>query len=245
MKSLAGLVMVAPMCIHAGPLIDERGEDSSVEQKVATFSSRPHGKLTGAYKQPKWADPAPYSRTGGSRLGLAAVRLMPEVAGTSISIEAPNDLIDLMVEWPKDVNRKQALEHIAKIYGVNIDVNETSRVIRMIRSGEVFASSQGTKDAASTPQKSVTEQVASAANQSTVTTLQPGKGVASQLREMAQKSGYQLAWEVDDFTVDQPFVMGSDFLKALTTLVQSVNSDGTHIKAIVYKGNNLVRVSPL
>lgn len=77
----------------------------------------------------------------------------------------------------------------------------------------------------------------------TLNYLVPGKTVAVQLQQMAQASGWQLVWEAADFAVDQRIALGVDFIKSITSLVESANANGTNIKATFFRGNNIVRVT--
>lgn len=73
--------------------------------------------------------------------------------------------------------------------------------------------------------------------------LVPGKTVAEQLRQMGATSGWQLLWEAADFSIEQKVQVSSDFVSAVTTIVNSANQTGTKLKATFYRGNNIVRVT--
>jgi hypothetical protein len=75
------------------------------------------------------------------------------------------------------------------------------------------------------------------------TYLLPGRTVSSQLQPLAIASGWQLAWEAADFTVDQKTALSSDFVKAISTLTESANANGIHIKVTFYQGNKIARVT--
>lgn len=73
--------------------------------------------------------------------------------------------------------------------------------------------------------------------------LVAGKTVAAQLTSMAKAAGWQLIWEAADFTIEHRVTVSSDFIKAVTTVIESANVVGTRLKADFYKGNNIVRVT--
>lgn len=77
------------------------------------------------------------------------------------------------------------------------------------------------------------------------TSLVTGKAVSTQLQQMATASGWQLIWEAADFNVEQKVSVSSDFVKAVTTVIESANLSGTRLKATFYKGNHIVRISEL
>lgn len=74
-------------------------------------------------------------------------------------------------------------------------------------------------------------------------TLLPGKTVASQLQELVESSGWQLAWDAAEFSVDQKVTVTAELNKAVTELVEAANAGGTRIKATFYRGNKVVRIS--
>ncbi|MFC6281226.1 TcpQ domain-containing protein [Polaromonas aquatica] len=74
------------------------------------------------------------------------------------------------------------------------------------------------------------------------TSLMAGKQISVQLQIMANESGWQLIWEAADFNVEQKVAVSSDFVKALTTVIESANLSGSRLKATFYKGNKTVRV---
>lgn len=73
--------------------------------------------------------------------------------------------------------------------------------------------------------------------------LLPGKTVSVQLMAMAKASGWDLVWDAADFSVDQKVALSSDFTKAVGIVIESANSEGTHLKAMFYRGNNVVRIT--
>lgn len=75
------------------------------------------------------------------------------------------------------------------------------------------------------------------------TALAAGKAISIQLQELANSSGWQLIWEAADFNVEQKVTVSSDFVKAVTTVIESANLSGTRLKATFYKGNNIVRIT--
>lgn len=77
----------------------------------------------------------------------------------------------------------------------------------------------------------------------TLNYLLPGRTVGNQLQPMAIASGWQLVWEAPDFTVEEKTPLSADFVAAMTSLTESANSNGIHIKATFFRGNKLVRVT--
>lgn len=75
--------------------------------------------------------------------------------------------------------------------------------------------------------------------------LVPNKTISDQLQKMAADAGWQLIWEAPDFSIEQKVTVSSDFVKAVTTVIESANLKGTRLKATFYRGNNLVRVTEL
>lgn len=75
------------------------------------------------------------------------------------------------------------------------------------------------------------------------TSLAAGKAISTQLQQLASASGWQLIWEAADFNVEQKVTVSSDFVKAITTIIESANLSGTRLKATFYKGNNIVRIT--
>jgi hypothetical protein len=75
------------------------------------------------------------------------------------------------------------------------------------------------------------------------TTLAAGKAVSAQLQQLATASGWQLIWEATDFNVEQKVTVSSDFVRAVTTVIESANLSGIRLKATFYKGNNMVRIT--
>ena len=75
------------------------------------------------------------------------------------------------------------------------------------------------------------------------TSLTAGKTVSAQLQQLAIASGWQLIWEATDFNVEQKVTVSSDFVRAVTTVIESANLSGTRLKATFYKGNKLVRIT--
>lgn len=74
------------------------------------------------------------------------------------------------------------------------------------------------------------------------TSLTAGKAISSQLQQLAKENGWQLIWEATDFNVEQKVTVSSDFVKAITTVIESANLSGSRLKATFYKGNKTVRV---
>ena len=74
------------------------------------------------------------------------------------------------------------------------------------------------------------------------TSLTAGKAISSQLQQLARENGWQLIWEATDFNVEQKVTVSSDFVKAITTVIESANLSGSRLKATFYKGNKTVRV---
>jgi hypothetical protein len=77
------------------------------------------------------------------------------------------------------------------------------------------------------------------------TSLVAGKAISTQLQQLATASGWQLIWEAADFNVEQKVTVSSDFVKAVTTVIESANLSGTRLKATFYKGNHIVRITEL
>ena len=75
------------------------------------------------------------------------------------------------------------------------------------------------------------------------TSLTAGKAISSQLQQLAKENGWQLIWEATDFNVEQKVTVSSDFVKAITTVIESANLSGSRLKATFYKGNKTVRVT--
>lgn len=75
------------------------------------------------------------------------------------------------------------------------------------------------------------------------TSLAAGKAISTQLQQLGSASGWQLIWEAADFNVEQKVAVSSDFVKAITTIIESANLSGTRLKATFYKGNNIVRIT--
>jgi len=76
-----------------------------------------------------------------------------------------------------------------------------------------------------------------------LTSLTAGKAISTQLQQLAASSGWQLIWEAADFNVEQKVTVSSDFVKAIATVIESVNLSGTRLKATFYKGNSIVRIT--
>ena len=74
------------------------------------------------------------------------------------------------------------------------------------------------------------------------TSLTAGKAISTQLQQLAKESGWQLIWEATDFNVEQKVTVSSDFVKAITSVIESANLSGARLKATFYKGNRTVRV---
>lgn len=74
------------------------------------------------------------------------------------------------------------------------------------------------------------------------TSLTAGKAISTQLQQLAKEDGWQLIWEATDFNVEQKVTVSSDFVKAITTVIESANLSGSRLKATFYKGNKTVRV---
>lgn len=254
LMTLMSAVMISalPPAVSAGGLIDERGDSNDL--KGVVIKSRPAGQVTGSYKLPHWKGVVQASRSSGVRLAVAVVQLMPEISGTNgpnIVIDAPSDLVDLTVTWPKGLSRQDVLQHLVKNFGINIDIDEKSRAIKISRTGELSpvvtpVATQKSSEAVAPETLPVTPAVVAPVVVTPVVAtfeLKTGKSISSQLSTMAQSAGWRLAWEVEDYQVEQNISLGSDFLKAVTSIIESANADGTHIKATVYQGNKIVRVT--
>ena len=259
-RALLLIALAMPCLAMAGGFVDERSSiQTAAGSSGAPMTKKQAGTLTGDFSLGQWSQPAPASRSEGSRLGLALVRLMPVQSGAgTLSINAAESVMDSLVDWPSGLTRQGALDHIATQYGWDIAIYGQSIKVAAVAAvaatnasasaangsstgstGSYFASSPYIVPLVSTVLVPVPVAVIAQTN------LQPGTSVSTQLQDMAERAGYKLAWEVSDFTVDQVIPMGNDFIKALETLIESVNADGTHIKAVIYKGNNLVRVTAL
>lgn len=85
--------------------------------------------------------------------------------------------------------------------------------------------------------------VADVIGKNPIMTLKSGKAVSAQLQEMATSSGWQLIWDAADFSIEQPVTVSSDFVKAVSTVLESANQAGSRLKATFYRGNNIVRIT--
>lgn len=91
------------------------------------------------------------------------------------------------------------------------------------------------------PGKTVDEVIA----KNPVTTLEPGKSVATQLRKIAAESGWDLSWEVADFQLDRKVEISTDIVKAVEAVIESANGGEVKLRADFYRGNHFIRVTEL
>lgn len=124
--------------------LDERGA------AVAAQASQAKGRLIGDFSSSDWNQQAPASAANGSALSLAIIRLLP-INRPAVEIDAPSNLVDLLVRWTPGITRKQALEEIAAKNGVNITIDSRAITVRPIGGGQVAASIANTGTSVARP----------------------------------------------------------------------------------------------
>jgi hypothetical protein len=67
--------------------------------------------------------------------------------------------------------------------------------------------------------------------------------VGKQMTALAAKSGWKLIWDAPDFSVEHPVEVSSDLFRAMETLIESANQQGTRLKVVFYRGNKIARVT--
>lgn len=76
-----------------------------------------------------------------------------------------------------------------------------------------------------------------------LTQLVAGISVASQMEEIAVKSGWTMSWEAADFQLDRSVPISTDIEKAVMTVVESANAGESKLRVTFYRGNNMIRVT--
>lgn len=114
----------APIATAAQPVPVEQGvaTASPVEApQVARIAGKTEGELKGVFLDAGWDGLAPAAGSPRS-IPSAISRLLPP-NHEPVAIEGDDGVIDMLVSWPAGgVTRKAALDHIAKTYGINIEL---------------------------------------------------------------------------------------------------------------------------
>lgn len=116
LKLLCGLMAAAAVnSTFAAALVDERSSAVGAASVVRTGG----GTLTGDFALKEWDQPAPMAPDQGSSLSLAIIRIIPPNM-PAVEIDAPSNIVDIPVQWPHGVSRRQALLEIALKNALNI-----------------------------------------------------------------------------------------------------------------------------
>lgn len=188
LKVLCGLVaVVAVNSTFAAALIDERASAAGapVTAKMAT-----RGTLSGDFALKEWDQPAPSAPAQGSSLSLAIIRIIPGNM-PAVEIDAPPNIVDMPVQWPAGVSRRQALIEIAQTNAINIKFDGRYITITPVQQTTVVMAGAGPVVRPAAPVV-----VAAPAGKSFEVKLTDIK-LSTSMNRWATENGVRIRWDAD------------------------------------------------
>lgn len=161
-------------------------------------------------------------------------------SGYSVQVgNGTNGLMDKRVYWNGGRSWTDVLsDMVAPIAELTVEVDANSKTVSFSSEGtQNFATKVPASSSPETDSQSRPPSVHS------VWAITPGKRLSETLEQWGKEAGWQsVVWEAPDMVAEMGASFDGTFEEAVTHAMESLARSGTHLKAVFYSGNRVVRI---